>query len=170
LKLIQKTSKSTAWALGASLFVVQLLGAWFTRPADAWWIPFLLVIVANLCFCCHDVAALSILGDIVDYGKLKFHRDRGATYFALNTLIFKVGLGLGGGLSIGIAGLFGFASKGHANGSSAIFGLKLGFIILPACLAFIGLGFILRTPIDRRRHRIIQRRIESTLTRSVSYA
>lgn len=167
LKLIRLTSKSTAWAIGAALFVVQLVGSWFLVPGDAWWIAFALVIVANLCFSCHDVAALSILGDIVDYGKLKFRKDRGATYFGFNTLVFKIGLGIGGGLSLGIAGLFGFDPSHSSHSDASIVGLKLGFIFLPACLACVALTFILRTPINQRRHRIIQRRIESRLVRSV---
>jgi Na+/melibiose symporter-like transporter len=168
LKLIRRTSKSVAWAAGVVLFVIQLIGTWYVGPSDLWWIPLLLVVVAHLCFSCHNVAALSILGDIVDYGRLKFHKDRAGTYFAVNTLIFKVGLGVGGGLSIGIAGMFGFSPSHAMNASGAIFGLKLGFIIVPICLAFLGLLFIVRTPIDRRRHHIIQRRVESRLIKSES--
>jgi GPH family glycoside/pentoside/hexuronide:cation symporter len=163
LKVIQKTSKSTAWALGAVLFVTQLGAGWFVTPITAWWIPFVLMIIANVCFCCHDVAALSILGDIVDYGRLKFRKDRGATYFAFNALIFKVGLGLGGGLAIGVAGLLGYSPLHAVNSTRAIFGLKLGFLILPAACACTALVFIVRTPINRHRHRVIQRRIESQL-------
>jgi Na+/melibiose symporter-like transporter len=166
LKLIHKTSKSTVWVVGVLLFAVQLIASLLISPGAAWWIPFLLIIVANLFFSCHDVAALSILGDIVDYGKLKFHKDRGATYFGFNTLIFKVGLGVGGGLSLGIAGLFGFDPASAVHSGASILGLKLGFVVLPLVFALVGVVFILRTPIDQRRHRIIQRRIESRLVRS----
>lgn len=166
LQLIQKTSKSTVWAVGVLLFAVQLIGALLISPGVEWWIPFGLVIVTNLFFSCHDVAALSILGDIVDYGKLKFHKDRGATYFGFNTLIFKVGLGIGGGLALGVAGAFGFDPATTIHDEKSVLGLKLGFVFLPLLFAAIGMFFILRTPITPRRHRIIQRRIESRLLRS----
>lgn len=166
LKLIQMTSKSIAWAVGMVLFIAQLIGMWFVHPEEPWWRVFGLLVVANLFFGCFEIAALSILGDIIDYGKMKFRKDRGATYFGFNTFVFKVGVGVGGGLSIGIAGLFGFDPAMAVNSTAAIFGLKLGFLILPACFAFFSLLFIWRIPIDRRRHRIIQRRIESRLLRA----
>lgn len=165
LKLIRKTSKSTAWAAAVFLFFVQLIGTWFVSPGGSWWIPFTLVVVANVCFCCQDIAAISILGDIIDYGKLKFHRDRGTSYFALNILILKFGLGIGGGLSLGIAGLLGFTPSDLVHSDTAISGLKLGFIVMPACFAVLAFFAIVRMPINQRRHRIIQRRIESRLAR-----
>lgn len=168
LKVIRYTSKSTAWAAGLVLFALQLIGMGFVNPGSAWWIPFAFVVAAHLFFSSHDVASYSILGDIVDYGKLKFHQDRGATYFGFNTLIFKVGLGLGGGLAIGIAGLFEFDPAQTVHSAASIVGLKLGMVILPASLAFIALLFILHLPIDRRRHRIIQRRLESRLATPTS--
>jgi glycoside/pentoside/hexuronide:cation symporter, GPH family len=160
LNLIRRTSKSTVWAIGVLLFFAQLIGTLFVKPHAEWWIPFTLIAAANLFFTCHDVAALSILGDIVDYGKWRFGKDRGATYFACNTLLFKIGLGVGGALSLGVAGLFGFAPGGGIQSQASILGLKLGFAVLPAAFSIIGAVLILRTPIDRRRHHIIQRRIE----------
>jgi glycoside/pentoside/hexuronide:cation symporter, GPH family len=161
LKLISKSSKAAAWATCGVLFAAQLIGCWFLSPGGSWWLVFLVVVFAHLCMGCHDVAALSMLGDIVDYGKLKFRKDRGATYVALYTLVFKIGLGIGGGLAIGIAGQFGYIPSEAVHTNVEIFGLKLGFIILPACFVGLGLLFILRAPINRRRHGIIQRRIQS---------
>lgn len=166
LKLIGKTSKSTVWALGIVIFCMQMIVSAFLTPGVSWWIPFVLILIANLFFGCNDVASPAILGDIVDYGKLKFHKDRGATYFGLYTLIFKVGLGIGGGIALGVAGLFGFDPASAVHGSAEIFGLKLGFIGLPLLFAAIGAFFIWRTPIDKHRHAVIQRRLESRLLRN----
>jgi glycoside/pentoside/hexuronide:cation symporter, GPH family len=164
LKIIRRSSKSSAWAMGISIFIVQLLGTLLISPQSNWWIECFLIVLANICFSCRDVAGLAILGDVADYGKLKFQRDRGATYFGLNTLIFKFGLGVGGGLSLGIAGLFGFSPSETTHSSEAVFGLKLGFVVLPICFALGALLFILRTPLNPRRHRIIKRRIERRLS------
>jgi Na+/melibiose symporter-like transporter len=165
LKLIQKTSKATAWAIGILLFLIQLPCTLWIRPGDPWWMGFWVVFLANLCFTANDVAAVSAMGDIVDYGKFKFHVDRGGTYFAIVNLIWKVGLGLGGGLALGIAGRFGFSTSDDFHSSYSIWGLKLGFVVLPACFALVSLLLVVRTPINPRRHHIIQRRIESRLLR-----
>jgi Na+/melibiose symporter-like transporter len=74
-------------------------------------------------------------------------------------------LGVGGGLSLGIAGGFGFNPADAVHTAESIVGLKLGFVALPALFAIMGVIFILRAPLDRRRHRIIQRRIEGRLLR-----
>jgi glycoside/pentoside/hexuronide:cation symporter, GPH family len=166
VKLIHRTSKSTAWATGVSLFLLQSGAVFFVRPDTSWWVPFGLIGIVNLYFTGHDVAALSLLGDIVDYGKLKFHKDRGATYFALNILIFKFGLGIGGGLAFAIVGWFGFDPSVAVHSGRAMLGFKLAFTVLPACLSLMALILIVLSPIDRRRHRIIQRRIESRILRS----
>jgi GPH family glycoside/pentoside/hexuronide:cation symporter len=165
LNAIKRTSKATVWAIGVGCLFAQSIGMLLVDRVSSWWIPFGCVVLANLCFCCHEVAALSLLGDIVDYGRLKLHRDRAATYFGFNTLMFKIGLGLGGGVALGVAGLFGFDPMASTHAEGSIVGLKLGFAVLPACFAVVAFLFILRTPITRRRHGIIQRRLESRLRR-----
>jgi GPH family glycoside/pentoside/hexuronide:cation symporter len=170
LGLIHKTSKATAWAVGIVLFLIQLPCTLLIRPGDSWWMAFGVVFFANLCFTAHDVAALSAMGDISDYGKLKFRVDRGATYFAIANLIGKIGLGVGGGLALGIAGTCGFSTADAIHSRLSVWGLKLGFIVLPACFAIVALLLIVRTPINPRRHRIIQRRIESRLGRIYTIA
>jgi glycoside/pentoside/hexuronide:cation symporter, GPH family len=165
LRLIRRFGKSVTWAIGVTIFILQLLVAWVVQPGTSWWISLLLVLIANLCFCCHDVAAMSILGDIVDYGRLKFQRDRGTTYFALNTLVFKIGLGIGGGVALGLAGIFGFDPSAIRHVDTAVFGLKLAFVALPVCFAIAGLLIIVKTPITQRKHEIIRRRISSRANR-----
>lgn len=166
VRLIHRTSKATVWAIGILLFVLQMIAALMLEPGVVWWVPFALVVLVNLFFSCHDIAATSTLGDIADYGKLKFGRDRGATYFGLNTLLFKIGLGFGGGLALAVAGSFGFEPAKAVQSEYAILGLKLSFAILPLLFAIVGAIFVLRTPLNARRHRIIQRRIESRALRA----
>lgn len=163
LKLIEKFGKAPVWAGGGALFVAQLAGTWFVAPGMWWMIPFALIVVAHLCFASQNVAAMSLLGDISDYGKLKFRKDRGAMYFGCNLLVFQFSFGLGGGSALAIAGWFGFDPMSATHAASHVLGLKLAFIALPMCLGIASILPILLTPLDRRRHRIIQRRLESRL-------
>ena len=167
LAVIGKLGKSNAWAVAIVVFILQLAITWFAKPGDSWWLLFIAVVLANLSFCCYDVAAISILGDIVDYGRMRFGSDHRATYFALNLLIFKIGLGVGGGMALGIAGELGFVPADVMHSATAVFGLKLGFIFLPACCAMLGVLLVIRLPINRRRHEIILRRLQSRLNRAV---
>ena len=163
LVLIRKTSKVYAWIIGVLVFCAQLVCMFFVEPGTSWWIPALFIIIAYISFASNDIAALSTLGDIADYGKCKFNKDRGATYYAVNSFLFKVGLGLGGGVSLSLAGFVSFDPNATSHSVSEIMGIQLGFIGLPFLLAAVGLTFIIRTPITRRRHQIIQRRIESRM-------
>lgn len=163
LVLIRKTSKANAWLMGVLFFCAQLLCMYFVDPSATWWLPALFVVTAYISFASNDIAALSTLGDVVDYGKLKFRKDRGATYYAVNSLVFKVGLGVGGGISLSIAGLSGFDPNRATHGAFEVLGLQIGFLGLPLLFALVGLIFVIRTPITRHRHQIIQRRIESRM-------
>lgn len=167
LAVIGKLGKSNSWAVAIVLFILQLAITWFAKPGGGWLLPFIAVVLANLSFCCYDVAAISILGDIVDYGRMRFGSDHGTTYFALNLLIFKIGLGVGGGMALGIAGKLGFVPADVMHSATAVFGLKLGFILLPACCAVLGVLLVVQLPINRRRHGIILRRLQSRLTGTV---
>lgn len=166
LKLIQWTDKSAVWAMGIYLFCLQLLATLLIAPSSPWGYIAALVVLGHLAFCCYNVASFSNLGDIIDYGKLKFRRDRGATYFSFNTLLFKVGVGVGGGVGLGIAGAFGFDPAEAAHSDASIFGLKLSFVGVPLLFSLMGLAFVWRLPIDRRRHGIIRRRLESLAQRA----
>lgn len=160
LKLIAKTNKATAWMTGVALFCLQLVATLFVGPETAVWIAPCLIVIAYISFASNDIAALSSLGDIVDYGKVKFNKDRGATYYAVNSLIFKVGLGVGGGISLGCIAFFNFDPTAITHSSSEVIGLKLGFIGLPLLFALTGIAFIARTPINKIRHSYIKKRIE----------
>jgi len=128
------------------------MSLWFTLP---------LVVLAHIGFACHNVAAISVLGDIIDYGTWKFHQHRGATYIAVNNICFKFGVGVGAGISLGLAGVFGFDPASKVNSVQAIFGLQLAYIYLPLIFALVSVVFILAVPINRRRHDIIKRRLAS---------
>lgn len=163
LKLIRKSSKAVTWNVGVGLFLVQLILTVMIRPSDSAWLVFGVILIANLCFTCHDVAAISIMGDVVDYGRMRQPRNQGGTYFAVVNLVSKAGLGLGGGISIAIAGLFGFDASKMTHSDWSIIGLKTGLIIVPFVLALCAIYLISLTPIDPRRHGIIQRRLQSRL-------
>jgi len=161
LKLIRKTSKSTAWAIGIALYTSLLCGCMLVKPATYWWVSLLLTGGVYVSFACQTMATQAILGDIVDYGLLKFRCNRGATYFALLTLSYKVTSGLGAGIALGVAGYFGFDGATATQSKTGIFGLRLAFIFIPVVCAVIALPLTLLTPITKTRHRIIRHRIDT---------
>jgi len=163
LRLIEKTSKSVTWAVGMLIYILLLIGCFGGGPGSVWWLSLFFVGGVYVCFACLSVVAPSILGDIVDYGILTFHDNRGGTYFAFSSLIFKVTMGLGTAFGIGVAGYFGFDATTHVQSDGGVFGMRLAFIILPGLCALGALMLTILTPITKHRHSIIRRRIESRL-------
>jgi len=161
LWLTRATSKSSTWAVGTIAYVLLLFGCLFITPGSSWLLSLLLTGGIYVSFACQTMATQAILGDVADFGALKFRRDSGATYFALLTLSNKVTSGLGAGLSLGIAGHYGFDVAVKVQTSTGIVGLRLAFIFLPIACAVISIILILLSPITPRRHGVIRRRLET---------
>ncbi len=157
--LIRKTSKSTAWAISTGLFAVMALAHSLFVPGTPVAIAIVVVMGVYASFTCLIIAVQSMLGDIVDYGTLKFGRARAGGYYAFNTLITKGSGGLGIALALAITGYFGFVPSADTFSAEAVFGIKLAFSIAPAILSFAAIPIILHSPITEQRQRIIQRRI-----------
>jgi glycoside/pentoside/hexuronide:cation symporter, GPH family len=159
LHLARRVGKARAWMAGTTLFVLLLAGCYSISPDSPWWLSLILVGGVYVSFACQSMSTQAILGDITDYGVLKFRRNRAATYFSLLTLTYKVTSGVGSGLALKIAGEFGFDPASISQTSEAVTGVHLAFIILPALLALTSLSLIRMTPLSEHRHSVIRRRI-----------
>lgn len=159
LGLTRASGKSATWATGTALFVALLAGCLFVGPSTPWWFSLLLTGGIYVSLACQTMAAQAILGDVTDYGELKFRANRGAMYFALLTFSNKVTSGVGAGIALATAGQFGFQVNALSQHTRGILGLRIAFIFLPLLCATSAIALILLTPITARRHRIIQRRL-----------
>jgi Na+/melibiose symporter-like transporter len=113
------------------------------------------------------VASPAALADIVDFGRLHFGEDMGATYYAFYMMIVKASIGVAGGIGFALAGAFGFEAQVATHSAASTHGFMLAFSIVPAALTLLAIPLILAQPIHQRRHAVIvralQRRAEQTL-------
>ncbi len=158
-KIIERTSKITTWAIGIFLYSATLGGLVFISPGDAGWLIAVIIGSSQIGLNCQNAAAAATLGDIIDYGKLKFRQDRSSIYFAANNLVVKLTVGMGSGAALAIAGWYGFDPTQTTHSATAIFGLQLSLLYLPLLLGVFAITFILLIPITKRRHEIIRRRL-----------
>jgi Na+/melibiose symporter-like transporter len=152
--------KHPVWSFAMIVLALLLTASGFLEPG-AWAMP-LLVATSVALFgtaAVLMVTAPAVLADLVDYGRWKFDRDPGGTYFAAFSLTTKAGAALGAGLGLAIAAAFGFSPADEAPGTAAIFGLKLGFAWAPALCAAASLPLILASSIEPRRVAVLQRRV-----------
>ena len=107
----------------------------------------------------------SILTDTIDYGALMFSTNLGSTYFAINHFVTKLAFALGAAMSLAIVGIYGVDATSTVQTDDAITGLKLAFIICPILIAVLSLCFVLKTPIDQHRQKVIKNRLAARASR-----
>lgn len=166
--LANRWSKQTVWVIATGLLVTGMFGTGFLSPGYTNQVSLLLCLTLIYCgFAAIMVVAPSLLSDIIDYSTWKFKRDRGATFFSLFTLVNKTNVAIGGAVGMALAGWYGFDASATLHNPDSAFGLRLGIAWLPIPFLLLSLVFILRIPINPRRHAIIQRCLERQLNRTI---
>lgn len=107
----------------------------------------------------------AVLADVVDYDTLRSRRSLAASYFALNTLLYKVMMGLGSGFALSLLGGFGY-TVGQAHDATACLGLMAAVSMFPGLCMTAAAAVMWRFPIDGRRQAVIARRLEALRRRS----
>jgi Na+/melibiose symporter-like transporter len=159
LRVMRRVEKHRAWAVAALGMVVTLLAALLIEPGQ----PALLPMVAVMsCFGfflgLSSIALPSLMADIVDYDLWKNRKNRAGIFFAFQALVTKLNQGVGGAIALAIIGLFGFDAKQALTGQ-AVAGLQLGFVVWPCLLLLSMIVLAWRYPLDRRAHRVLQKRL-----------
>lgn len=158
--LVRALEKHRAWALGLVISVVALVGMLFL-PANPAALPWLLALVCLRAFgsAVTQVAPNALLGDVVDYELFKRRVNQAANFHALNSIITKGTVTVGGGLGLLAVGLAGFDPK-LDNGAEAIHAFKAAALAAPALILIAGALLAARFPLNRRRHAVVLRTLE----------
>lgn len=161
-EVARRWGKQLALSIALWVFVLALvIGSFLTPSADGWLTLIIFMCATKFGISAFTVLVPSLLSDIVDYARWKYGTENSSTYFSVYTLISKTSSAIGGAVALAIVGWFQFDPTESVLRDSARFGLQLTFLWIPACLFLIGAFFVLNIPIDRRRHEIIFRRLES---------
>ena len=164
--LTKVVNKVTIYSCAVLASILSLLGMALLSPGPDSFLPFIGLTAIFTCGNASMVAIVpAILSDASDYGTWKFSADRTATYFASYTILVKACFGIGSAFGFGVVGWYGLDITSSVHSNDNIFGLHLAAIYIPALMFAFALPFVIKTPIDTRRHRIIQRRIVERLQR-----
>lgn len=163
--VMKRVGKHGAMAIGVAGTAATLAVMAFLRPGPMAFPAMLAVFgLSSITATSIQVAMYALMADVVDYDELKTGANNAASYFSLATLINKIGIAVGGGASLLIAGLFGFDIKG-GNGTVAMAGFFAAFIVIPILLNLASFGLALRFPLNRRRQGIVGRRLAALRNR-----
>lgn len=114
-----------------------------------------------------QVCLMAIMADVVDFDEFKTGHNKAANYYAFTALYTKLGLAVGGGAAFIIVGLFGFDPTGE-NTTTAMVGFFLTFIGIPILLNLSAAALIWMFPVNRCRHRTIERALQRRRAREAS--
>ncbi len=145
--------------------VITLVAMGMIRPGPSAFVALLIIFSLSALFTAGStVAYYALMADVVDYDTLITKRNNAGNYYALITLFQKVGLGAGAGIALVISSMFGFEARGDNEGT-ALVGFFAAFLGIPIVLNLLATVLAVKFPINRRRHRIIRKRLESRALR-----
>lgn len=155
-------------ALAVLLIVISFIYTGTLKPGEAGLTELVILKTINLLGNAGATIALySLLSEAADYGTWKFRVNRSASYFSVYVFFGKFNVAVGGALSLGIAGWYGFdPSLPIQTEPAAATGLILASAWLPAGLMVVSLAFVVSISLDSHRHSIIQRRLDAREARN----
>jgi len=161
--------KKTLLVVAVLLIALAMFAMTLLTPGDnALWLFTALVALSFMGNALIQVAAPSLLFDIVDYGTWKFGTDRMATTYSVSVFLSKAALAIGGSLALGLLQWYGFDYQASSHQASQVFGLHLATAIIPA-LFFISAGLLLlKMPINKHQHGVISQRLVQRTQRASS--
>ncbi|MBT4522772.1 MAG: MFS transporter [Halieaceae bacterium] len=164
-KLMGRYGKHRCWAFSwAAYSLVQPVVLLFEPGTDVFVPAMVIVTITAFINAASYIAPMALLGDISDYGTLKSGSNNTGNYFAVQTLLQKATMGVGAGIAFPLLAAFDY-QLGGVNGETALFGLILVYIIIPAVTSVAAAIILWNFPIDGRRHGIIRKRLEQLASR-----
>jgi Na+/melibiose symporter-like transporter len=118
-----------------------------------------LILVQGVVMAPINVLPGAILGDVIDFDTLKSGTNKAGNLFAVQMVLLKVAMALGGGFAFNLLAAVGY-HVGKANSQGAELGLIATFIVVPACFHLAMAGLTWNFPITRERQIIIYKRLQ----------
>lgn len=158
--------RRSAWTISLAFVAVGFAGAATLQPGEGAWLPFLLFSgFIKVGFAPFMPFLSAYLSEVSDYGALKFKTDATSTYFAAYGFVNKVLVALAASVAFLIIGWFGFDPTASTQSESAMTGMRIVFVWIPAGLLVLAVIFVANIPINERRHGVIRRRLDQRADR-----
>jgi GPH family glycoside/pentoside/hexuronide:cation symporter len=155
--LAMRFERHRVLAIAVGLYALFQLGMAFVPRGEAGLVPVgILCSLFTFCVGSCFVIPMAILGDIVDFGRLRFGEDRSGIYASFLAFVVKSLGGVGAGLGLAVLGWFGFDASASEQSPMAVFGIKLIYVWLSAGGAAFAALLLWSFPITRARHEQIR--------------
>jgi len=166
IKIIEKYGKTTAYRLGALLWMIMAVVLFFVPANVNPLVIFLIGALMGLGISGPGLVPHTMYGDIVDAGELRFRKRLDGQMSGFTNFINKIAQGVGLGLVMFILGLAGFVEREPgaapitAQPDSAMFVIRLILVIAPLLFMSIGIYISTKYKINKTTHESIRKSIE----------
>lgn len=167
--LSNKFSRLTLYVYGYFFMGFLSLFMFFLTPDLPYLLPLLLtqmLFSAPIGFIL-GVAGQAIMADIVDYGRLKSGIEGAGLYVSGQVVLTKIQTTLLGGAGLAILGWYGFQPGAETQPEEANMALRVMMAGAPAFMNFSAAFMMMRFPLNKKRMKIINRRLVSLNDRKV---
>ncbi|MBV1900269.1 MAG: MFS transporter [Kordiimonadaceae bacterium] len=160
-RLARRYPKHKVWAYSWMLHVVVgpiiLL---FDQNTDSFLLFMAVGCVASILQGAHMLFPASIMNDIIDYDTMKTGLSRSGVHMSVFTFVDKAIHAVGFALGFYILAIFEYDAKSTTHSDFSSMGLMIAVVVVPNLLFALSAYFLMKFPIDERRHKIIRRRID----------
>ena len=160
-RLAIRWGKRRTWLVGMAMFVLLFFGTGLLQPgAEGFYKLFALNMLMTFASGSGSVVLAPMLCDTIDYGRLKDGAERSAVYFAMNGLMVKAQLAVGGAIGFMLVGWFGFDMQATEQTPLGITGMRLSVAWIPMFFMVAAMFLIARMPLTEERMKIVRRRLK----------
>jgi len=160
-RLAIRWGKRRTWLVGMAMFVLLFFGTGLLQPgAEGFYKLFALNMLMTFAGGSGSVVLSPMLCDTIDYGRLKDGAERSAVYFAMNGLMIKAQLAVGGAIGFMLVGWFGFDMQATEQTPLGITGMRLSVAWIPMFFMVAAMFLIARMPLTEERMKVVRRRLK----------
>jgi len=159
-RIVVRWGKRIPWLVGTAVLLMVFFATGFLDAGYSGYLS-ILMLYLTFTFCAASTAVVAgpILCDIIDYGCYQTGHERSGIYFAMQGLLIKIQLAIGGALGLAIIGWLGFDMNAVTHSATSVWGLKISISWLPVLLIIPAMVCIYRIPLSEHRMTIIRRRL-----------
>lgn len=148
--LAMRFERHKVWAVSLVTCALAYSGLALTPPAWAGPALFVLYPLATLCIV-GVIVALTMVGDIVDYGRLQTGEDLAGTYAAAIAFLQKSVQSVSAAAGLALVGWFGFDPAAALQSESGALGIRLVAVVIPALGMGCAAAIIWSFPLTREK-------------------
>lgn len=152
-----KKGKQSAYIISMAWWIVILL-ALAVLPTNWGWIIYLLAASAGLGVAAAHVIPAAMIPDVIEQDELETNLRREGTFYGILVFFQKVGTAIMLALAQFIFSQTGYIADGVQN-QATILAIRIVAGVIPAILLGISLWLAWKFPIDRKKHRELQKAV-----------